>query len=172
MICFHSLRTGKPIQSRSICSDSQLKRKFRFPSNGKAYPKQVEGDYYNFQDLLFRFPSNGKAYPKPKKKSLTGLPKKRVSIPFQRESVSKVDIEMEEETLVAVSIPFQRESVSKAKPINAEDLLRLYCFDSLPTGKRIQRTTKSRSTLMEYSFDSLPTGKRIQRCFCRNIYRE
>ena len=36
---------------------------FQFPSNGKAYPKQIEVS----QDAIengFQFPSNGKAYPK------------------------------------------------------------------------------------------------------------
>ena len=85
---------------------------FQFPSNGKAYPKKtgsrgtkISGESFNslqtgkrIQSLVldmaqgikgeFQFPSNGKAYPK--EVPLQQFAGYRVSIPFKRESVSKV----------------------------------------------------------------------------------
>ena len=64
---------------------------FQFPSNGKAYPKVLYLDELHQWNRKFQFPSNGKAYPKKKKeRTMTKKKQKYVSIPFKRESVSKV----------------------------------------------------------------------------------
>ena len=117
------------------------KHEFQFPSNGKAYPKKVAkkrkrgcqksvsipfkresvskgatGIREQQQDCSwsFQFPSNGKAYPKGHHSLGATGGFGWVSIPFKRESVSKVGrcnrrIRRERR----VSIPFKRESVSK-----------------------------------------------------------
>ncbi len=70
---FNSLRTGKPIQSYIwdyAFNQRLLTKKFQFPTDGKAYPKQVKS-----QDFVFQFPTDGKAYPKLAINSLrTGKP--------------------------------------------------------------------------------------------------
>ena len=61
----------------------------------------------------FRFPSNGKAYPKDNYAEGVHV-WYRVSIPFKRESLSKVtDAIMRMFDDDEVSIPFKRESLSK-----------------------------------------------------------
>ena len=70
--------------------------------------------------MRFQFPSNGKAYPKPSVsvpsalRGSNGLP---VSIPFKRESISKVMHYCNQATPIIqpVSIPFKRESISKVR---------------------------------------------------------
>ena len=62
---------------------------FQFPSNGKAYPKLFIGTEPIAAGKAFQFPSNGKAYPK-KGRGRTAATAVKVSIPFKRESVSKV----------------------------------------------------------------------------------
>ena len=64
---------------------------FQFPSNGKAYPKWI-WKVVKVNRIEFQFPSNGKAYPKEfgevRDKTQIG----HVSIPFKRESISKVNL--------------------------------------------------------------------------------
>ena len=60
---FNSLQTGKPIQRNGTLYIVGLDIAFQFPSNGKAYPKQVQ-QCPKPSPILFQFPSNGKAYPK------------------------------------------------------------------------------------------------------------
>ena len=113
--CFNSLQTGKCIQSQSRIQSRQKHRPgFQFPSNGKVYPKwwRVFGghaDTRSFNSLqtgkciqsvltqdeqswfVFQFPSNGKVYPKWHRSEHRPIePNRYVSIPFKRESVSKV----------------------------------------------------------------------------------
>ena len=136
---FNSLQTGKRIQRLiAALSLASIAMAFQFPSNGKAYPKAAnvvglpKQGFKCFNSLqtgkqiqrgsrrdrnphrhTFQFPSNGKAYPKDR----TDIPKrseKLVSIPFKRESVSKASI--------------------RIRPTQVG-----YCFNSLQTGKRIQR---------------------------------
>ena len=134
-----------------------LQPEFQFPSNGKAYPKEdprkyVVGEALSFNSLqtgkriqrrkarvtranpTFQFPSNGKAYPKGFKM-------------FQK--------------IRAVSIPFKRESVSKV--VLSTTYSKNLSFNSLQTGKRIQRALWSQEiTETVACFNSLQTGKRIQ----------
>ena len=143
--------------------------KFQFPSNGKAYPKKpspkplCSQKSFNSLQTGKRIQSN---YVPPY--SVGGT--YQVSIPFKRESVSKVltkinfsllttsfnslqtgkriqseqhQIQLE---LHRVSIPFKRESVSKDEALL--DRLRVGSgFNSLQTGKRIQRGGKHKMTI-------------------------
>ena len=62
-----------------------------------------------------------------------------------------------------VSIPFKRESVSKV-PFDKIPFTYQISFNSLQTGKRIQRNSDEWNDRMkrEWCFNSLQTGKRIQ----------
>ena len=89
--CFNSLQTGNHIQSLSGWVIPTLGALlFQFPSNGKAYPKEYDG-WTRRGVLMFQFPSNGKAYPKGQEGCFrVQYATSSVSIPFKRESISKV----------------------------------------------------------------------------------
>ena len=123
MRSFNSLPTGKPIQRGRVRNSSNSQdTSFQFPSNGKAYPKRGQRMNTTYKCWEFQFPSNGKAYPKEGIITFVSY-FISVSIPFQRESLSKVNLDEYNENLLngKVSIPFQRESLSKgtwAQPIH------------------------------------------------------
>ena len=115
---FNSLQTGKRIQRRLT---------------QRSIPRWI---------LWFQFPSNGKAYPKVLPRTYPRSGEESVSIPFKRESVSKVrsfdegaiktkfqfpsngkaypkgNLGGKSGCREQVSIPFKRESVSKVIKIN------------------------------------------------------
>ena len=135
---FNSLQTGKRIQSL-IAQSGQNKRRICFNSlqTGKRIQSRCLLLWAAGAGRKFQFPSNGKAY---SKKHRIRLSSKRsiVSIPFKRESVFKDGL-----------LYFH-------KGVNAR-------FNSLQTGKRIQRSlTRESLTQLEQGFNSLQTGKRIQ----------
>ena len=131
---------GRRIQRLKVDGNGLLvaRNAFRFPSNGKAYPKNLQITMKSGKKV-FPFPSSGKAYPKEhrhcrldcRRSSFDSLRTGKriqrsitistragnscVSIPFKRESVSKeVTMRFDGDDIeVSVSIPFQRESVSK-----------------------------------------------------------
>ena len=136
---------------------------------------------------MFPFPSNGKAYPKRVWHQLALRLIQNVSIPFQRESISKVQYLFFMQPCRWVSIPFQRESISKVyqhvihrriqwlfpfpsngkaypKGIDFSDWSPEYPRVSIP----FQRESISKDTWAtaqrsgSSSFHSLPTGKHIQ----------
>ena len=87
---------------------------FQFPSNGKVYPKATLEEIHCFYLNGFQFPSNGKVYPKSQDEGFSyPYSTLYVSIPFKRESVSKVLFYRLRIKGKEVSIPFKRESVSK-----------------------------------------------------------
>ena len=137
---FNSLQTGKPIQS--LNKEKFLARKgilFQFPSNGKAYPKFILLVCPFNCGLRFQFPSNGKAYPK------------NYRFGAKTETVK-----------------FQFPSNGKAYPKDKYLLPRYTCFsrcsfNSLQTGKPIQRYLPTKGRISGKSFNSLQTGKPIQR---------
>ena len=58
-----------PFKRESVSKDmddvtAPVLNKFRFPSNGKAYPNHSQSTKTTKTHILFPFPSNGKAYPK------------------------------------------------------------------------------------------------------------
>ncbi len=66
-------------------------------------------------------------------------------------------------TLLGVSIPFKRESVSKVKCLITRIAgIQTLSFNSLQTGKRIQRHPPQNRYSPSERFNSLQTGKRIQ----------
>ena len=61
---------------------------------------------------MFQFPTNGKAYPKPPGGSILESGR-NISIPYERESLSKGDDFGSSVAIYEVSIPYERESLSK-----------------------------------------------------------
>ena len=160
---FNSLQTGKYIQSITKPEEVVIEAEFQFPSNGKVYPKSNGEKIEEFELTLFQFPSNGKVYPKDSIVVFYIL--KRI-----------------------VSIPFKRESISKETPPSRRWPWMSYSFNSLQTGKYIQRLQRFFCTgqistefqfpsngkvypkppsrkargVFSFSFNSLQTGKYIQ----------
>ena len=90
---FNSLQTGNHIQRQMARTWKISTSKFQFPSNGKPYPKELNNNVTGWCGLvLFQFPSNGKPYPKGDEQYGTRWRLLRVSIPFKRETISKVCI--------------------------------------------------------------------------------
>ena len=112
---------------------------FQFPSNGKAYPKHLSCFLISsecYVSIPFKRESVSKAQVLKCDIIHTTI---RVSIPFKRESVSKAAWEATKGTAVTVSIPFKRESVSKEVSLQRANAAGPERFNSLQTGKRIQR---------------------------------
>ena len=117
---------------------------FQFPSNGKAYPKSKLCKVC-FIRMLFQFPSNGKAYPKqPRSSGCRSDTYARFNSLQTGKRIQRVIkfSEFVKRGGVVVSIPFKRESVSKG-PHSCVGVSQVFCFNSLQTGKRIQRTVTS-----------------------------
>ena len=160
---------------------------FQFPSNGKAYTKQILYVLADIVFTVFQFPSNGKAYTK-RKNGCTPRLSDQVSIPFKRETISKgkIFVSVRVPSLsfnslqtgkhiqrgiiflgicaLLVSIPFKRESISKDPLLHPKHRQRKKGFNSLQTGKHIQRLTYMLKQPKAKSFNSLQTGNHIQRC--------
>ena len=143
MLGFNSLQTGKCIQRYYDDAIDSNNAMFQFPSNGKAYPK----DDIKFRENpcvdSFNSLQTGKRIQSQHKGATHQT---TVSIPFKRESVSKVGSmngRLEMANGLIVSIPFKRESVSKGLEILNTLTLCILCFNSLQTGKRIQSRAHS-----------------------------
>ena len=138
--CFHFLQTGKSFRTMALGYAAQIFRnEFRFPSIGKVSPKFMDWFNQGKAFFKFRFPSNGKVSPKEATKDKSEKPK-------------------------VVSIPFQWESVSKAGKKETKECKRQSSFDSLRSGKCLQRTVISSSgSTSIICFDSLRSGKCLQR---------
>ena len=137
---FNSLQTGKPIQSLSFFVHCVHIFWFPFPSNGKAYPKKSPGLPCNKPGVCFH--------------SLqTGKPIQRFSA--LRNGAKKGDV---------FPFPFKRESLSKGPSRQANAHSIKWGFNSLQTGKPIQRESHYSVSLKEGNtcFNSLQTGKPIQ----------
>ena len=87
---------------------------------------------------MFQFPTNGKAYPKLDGRIRQSSALQQVSIPYEREGISK---ELRIGTggyRSLVSIPYEREGISKViQVLGLEEVLE--SFNSLRTGRHIQR---------------------------------
>ncbi len=135
---FNSLRAGKSIQSPVPPVVCLLKFQFQFPSSGKVYPK-------------CQIPSAEK------KRDLVWQRICRVSIPFERESLSKdaVNVSSKCTSWYDVSIPFERESLSKERISHHSRNLQV-CFNSLRAGKSIQRKKKMKAIRIFTALVSIP----------------
>ena len=88
----------------------------------------------------------------------------KVSIPFKRESVFRAFILLMIRRFgMSVSIPFKRESVFRVNGIRRTDEVFYFGFNSLQTGKCIQRKSPWQDEKnYKLCFNSLQTGKCIQ----------
>ena len=120
-----------------------MPKKFQFPSNGKVYPKG-EGEVWveKFYNVSIPFKRESISKVAQSRAGIRGGMK--VSIPFKRESISKAFREKFADADITVSIPFKRESISKAKAKDDKRKSGL-SFNSLQTGKYIQSSTKTKS---------------------------
>ena len=185
VLSFNSLQTGKRIQSQTgvtAVSTEVVSIPFKRESVSKAFfvvaPVDVDAQ------ICFNSLQTGKRIQSHNPKSrcqtthlvsipfkresvskvqplTTTFPKSPVSIPFKRESVSKVRVSVIVKETKEVSIPFKRESVSKDCRLMLLATV-VPSFNSLQTGKRIQSTQEMRMRFGRKSFNSLQTGKRIQ----------
>ena len=165
--CFNSLQTGKHIQSREAAGGGTRKRrKFQFPSNGKAYPKDrvamSSNAVFTCVSIPFKRESISKAglLPASVSKALLGFNSLQTGKHIQRDILN-------DEARAAI-IGFQFPSNGKAYPKLAEaqaDALRAKSFNSLQTGKHIQREWNAEydQGAIGFCFNSLQTGKHIQR---------
>ena len=156
-ICFNSLQTGKCIQRKIMECQRQEFASFNSLQTGKCIQSDFDLGTVD-EEEKFQFPSNGKVYPKTRmvENVVEGL---SVSIPFKRESVSKVikfSINLVK-IKIRVSIPFKRESVSKAFPKTVYPSVQTAGFNSLQTGKCIQSMNNAKrhaKRIAEFQFPS------------------
>ena len=124
------------------------KAEFQFPSNGKVYPKAVA--FLKFRlttNGAFQFPSNGKVYPKTRRSRGRGERAGKSFNSLQTGKCIQRYPNLSTSTYLAdlVSIPFKRESVSKVNPCRHRSTGSRTRFNSLQTGKCIQRETPTAS---------------------------
>ena len=152
LACFNSLQTGKHIQRASTTVDERDDIAFQFPSNGKAYPKAFfDIALWSIEVWKFQFPSNGKAYPKGRNEEYN-CHNNQVSIPFKRESISKVPPSSSHAGVnLPVSIPFKRESISKVD-VELGDLKPDQVFQFPSNGKAYPKTSTG---MVRYELDRL-----------------
>ena len=199
---FNSLQTGKHMERLELPAYRVGEGGFQFPSNGKAHGKSRFHLKFWAPGEWFQFPSNGKAHGKFNSISLAtreGKPKK-VSIPFKRESTWKVrppraamrkhrsfnslqtGKHMESRHAMVTYIPnsgnvFQFPSNGKAHgksaDINVYTVGREDRFNSLQTGKHMEREQLHGAGSNNHRFNSLQTGKHMERySFGREIFPE
>ena len=165
---FNSLRTGKHIQRFRRAWWKRKYKLFQFPPNGKAYPKSGKNISVVTQDDEFQFPPNGKAYPKtvilklletkhlkPRFNSLrTGkhIQRKEILMKLGERTTRKFQFPpngkaypkeytvMHEERKIAMfQFPPNGKAYPKGRRHNGRRGLNGFCFNSLRTGKHIQR---------------------------------
>ena len=137
---------------------------FQFPSNGKVYPKTMKGTRPLSNPESFNSLQTGKCIQRTICNDCVSFVC-NVSIPFKRESVSKGKFYgLKLRFTVTVSIPFKRESVSKVSRTRRR--IRKQNQVSIP----FKRESVSKAVIRWLegcrlrSFNSLQTGKCIQRC--------
>ena len=135
---FHSLQTGKPIQSHNPCglsSGAVVSIPFKRESLSKEHGRSDPPCGHCEVSIPFKRESLSKAA----ETVVMVTAERQVSIPFKRESVPKEDHRKgRPHYLPRVSIPFKRESVPKGFSMNTSTTLRGSRFHSLQTGTRRQ----------------------------------
>ena len=166
-------------------------REFQFPSNGKAYPKQLQLAMLTKDPDEVSIPFQRESVPKDITKvsasvkgiSFNSLPTgkrtqrglgavvlnalKKFQFPSNGKAYPKAaaqSINVEAKQKQKVSIPFQRESVPKVS-LPSDYGWRSKVFVSIPFQResvpKVQ-TSRHQASLRGISFNSLPTGKRTQ----------
>ena len=159
---FNSLQTGKYIQSYNIGETRLMKLKVSIPFKRESISKgelkkSTNHILYHRVSIPFKRESISKAC---NRTPATGT-QLRVSIPFKRESISKGVHTRSCRCVVAiVSIPFKRESISKANA-SGRDHVRVLCFNSLQTGKYIQRKETAVQKSNAYTKFQFPSNGKV-----------
>ena len=140
---------------------------FQFPSNGKLHPNLGNEESIEIKNSGFQFPSNGKLHPNKLDGQGGRLYQVNVSIPFKRETPSKLSIINGGNG--GFRPMFQFPSNGKLHPniFPAETEFKWQpSFNSLQTGNSIQ-TTKRTPLKRQITdcFNSLQTGNSIQTRF-------
>ena len=142
---FNSLQTGKCIERETYAeADQRGDTMFQFPSNGKVHRKNYDdiandtcGLVIRIVSIPFKRESASKVHASTRRQSTAKVI--IVSIPFKRESASKAQNAVPDTLLgFTVSIPFKRESASKAPETPARPVTADMRFNSLQTGKCIE----------------------------------
>ena len=191
---FNSLQTGKCIQS---CKDLLhrtvgLYDLFQFPSNGKVYSEEsLQANH--LWAVEFQFPSNGKVDSEAQKtmgqfveisfnslqtgkwiqRIMGGCTKTTttVSIPFKRESGFRDAMSAKlVGTLPQVSIPFKRESGFRVALLVTLFAIVAFRFNSLQTGKWIQRKLVLKELKETKKFQFPSNGKVDSEVICTPIF--
>ena len=143
-LSFNSLQTGKHIQSRCPVM-SQCRIHVSIPFKRETISKVIEESVETINTLRkFQFPSNGKAYPKQSEPSSTNSPSTMLgfnSLQTGKHIQRYREREMDEKLDTIVSIPFKRESISKVAAAAEPGLNRLFQFPS--NGKAYPKTAIS-----------------------------
>ena len=157
---FNSLRTGKHIQRCVVKNLKVLGILFQFPPNGKAYPKQIRRRNKG-NNNWFQFPPNGKAYPKQTRYLRTlyvlGI---KFQFPPNGKAYPKWKDRIPEYPLSGyVSIPSERESISKVRTRAMEIPTRWTLFQFPPNGKAYPKSKNVDCTSCFHKFQFPPNGK-------------
>ena len=173
---------------RESASKVQSQTWFQFPSNGKVHRKFKSPSLPQAAPGEFQFPSNGKVHRKCVNKINRCSQARYVSIPFKRESASKVAsynrlgivfstfqfpsngkvhrksaIDRYISDPFNVSIPFKRESASKVYT----GILKIYLLKGVSIPFKRESASKVNINVsvcsVDLSFNSLQTGKCIER---------
>ena len=163
---YHPYGVSIPFKRESVFRESIVKSlsdesEFQFPSNGKVY-SEIGYSLLKGTLSLFQFPSNGKVYSENlmPENALTRSP---VSIPFKRESVFRGYTAFRNGEDLEFQFPSNGKVYSEL-PTLTRPTLKQACFNSLQTGKCIQRWDLGyKKPGGINSFNSLQTGKCIQR---------
>ena len=134
---------------------------FQFPTNGKAYPKEVEYDVRRDEIVSIPYEREGISkgtlfIPKESRETLS-FNSLRTGRHIQRE----VWIGQNKET-AKVSIPYEREGISKGGGSDSDGMATAG-FNSLRTGRHIQSEPRRHQPIRARCFNSLRTGRHIQR---------
>ena len=113
---FNSLQSGKSIQTGSTVTFAGVQGSaFQFPSIGKVHPNEMKSTLDALKCQV-SIPFNRESPSKLQTQSHHGEEGEKVSIPFNRESPSKLGgTGVSDHSLYKVSIPFNRESPSKLR---------------------------------------------------------
>ena len=138
---------------------------FRFPSNGKAYPKYMLNRWHVEEVSAFRFPSNGKSHSKGKIYVAASSRHYKFQFPSNGKSHSKYGLGVRDVWAIVVSISFKREITFQ--DLSSDQLGRRHPSRVSIPFKR-ENISKANNTYLilcvnNFRFNSLQTGKHIQR---------
>ena len=147
-ISFNSLQTGKHIQSVECLTWSAPEQlgTFQFPSNGKAYPKTYRVFYFRRCRHSVSIPFKRESISKVNACKQRGNHDDQFQFPSNGKAYPKVYLRKQyvSTTKDKVSIPFKRGKHIQSSQHHGNGRGSKYRFNSLQTGKHIQSRTRFR----------------------------